>query len=128
MVNGDGEYHDMWTAHPMWIHAAVKAAKQGHAKELYRPPGYEKCGYTVNFVARNDGFIRWALSYRFGHGKNTTVATWLTDWLPLDRAQKAEKPVTPPTEPIHITSGGCDYYAYVFLDSAGLPYTAPTGR
>lgn len=127
MTDGDATYHDMWTAHPMWIPAAVKAAQQGHAKELYRPPGYEKCGYTVNFVARNDGMIRWALSYRFGHGKNTTVATWLTDWLNDERKRKPLKPFTPPDKPIRITSGGCDYYARVEIDASGQPWPIPIG-
>jgi hypothetical protein len=119
------EYRDLWTAHPMWIPAAVKAAQQGNAKQLHRPPGYETAGYTVNYVARNDQSIRWALSYRFGKGKNTTVATWVTDWLGDERKRKPAKPVTPPAEPIRITSGGCDYYAQVVLDHLGLPVPQP---
>lgn len=126
-MNEDGEYHDLWTAHPMWIPAAVKAAQQGNAKQLYKPPDYEACGYTVNHVARTDGSIRWSLSYRFGRGKNTTVATWLTDWLPLDRTRKSEKPITPPNEPIRITSCGCDYLASIVLDHMGLPRPVPVG-
>lgn len=118
-------YSNMTTVHPMWIPAAVKAAQQGSAKELYRPPGYETCGYTVNYSVRTDQSIRWSLSYRFGRGKNTTIANWVTDWLPLERVKFRPQPVRPPAEPIRITSCGADYLVRVVLDSAGLPLPVP---
>ena len=31
-------YSALTTIHPMWIPAAVKAAQQGNAQNLYRPP------------------------------------------------------------------------------------------
>ena len=118
-------YSNLTTVHPMWIPAAVKAAQQGNAKGLHKPPGYEACGYTVNYAVRADGSVRWSLSYRFGRGKNTTVATWLTDWLPLDKVRRPERPITPPDEPIRITSEGCDWLARVILDHMGLPRPVP---
>lgn len=118
-------YSNLTTVHPMWIPAAHKAATQGHAKGLHRPPGYERCGLTVNYLVRADGSVRWSLSYRFGRGKNTTVANWVTDWLPLDKVRKAERPITPPAEPIRITSCGADYLARVVLDHMGLPLPVP---
>ena len=120
----DAEYSDMQAA-PPWIPAAVKAAKQGNAKGLYKPPGYERCGYTVNYQVRVDGSVRWALSYRFDRGKNATVATWVTDWLPMERKRKTQLVVTPPVEPIRITSGGCSFYVRVFIDALGLPVPVP---
>lgn len=118
-------YRDLWTAHPMWIPAAVKAATLGNAKQLHKPAGYEACGYTVNYLVRADGSVRWSLSYRFGRGKNTTIATWLTDWLPLDKVRRLDRPITPPAEPIRITSCGADYMARVVLDNMGLPRPIP---
>lgn len=118
-------YSNLTTTHPMWIPAAVKAAQQGNAKGLFKPPGFEACGYTVNYAVRENGSVRWSLSYRFGRGKNTTVANWITDWLPLDRTRRAERPINPRTEPIRITSEGCDWLAHVALDSLGLPWPIP---
>lgn len=118
-------YRDLTTAHAMWIPAAVKAAQQGNAKQLHKPAGFERCGYTVNYLVRATGDVRWTLSYRFGRGKNTTVATWITDWIPAERKRTRHQPITPPAEPIRITSEGCDYRAYVMLDSIGMPRPIP---
>ena len=122
-------YRDLTTAHPMWIPAAVKAAQQGHAKDLRRPPGYEGARYTVHHMSRADGLIRWSLSYRMDrNGQGRTVANWITDWLP-DSKKKAcpSKPVTPPEHPIRITSEGADFLARVVLDHLGLPRPVPVG-
>ena len=121
----DATYHGLEATHPMWIPAAHKAAQQGNAKQLYKPPGFEKCGYSLNYMVRSDHSVRWSLSYRFGHGKYTQIATWLTDWLPLDKVRIAQRPVTPPDKPIRITSEGCDWLARVVLDHTGQPWPVP---
>jgi hypothetical protein len=123
-------YRALTTIHPMWIPAAVKAAQQGNAKGLYRPPGYEGCCYTVHRMPRADNLIRWSLSYRMERGsKSTTVANWITDWLPDAQRQKGTpKPIKPPTEPIRITSEGADFLARVVLDHLGLPRPVPVGE
>jgi hypothetical protein len=66
----------------MWIPAATKAAEQGNAKGLHKPPGYEAIAYTVHHFARSDWTVRWSLSHRTGRGRSATIATWITDWLP----------------------------------------------
>lgn len=118
-------FSDMTVEDPMWLPAAEKAAEQGNAKGLYKLPGYEKCGYTVNYFARVDGSFRWTLNYRFGRGKNTKVASWITDWLPLDRARRPERPINLPKGPIRITSNDSNFYAVVELDQKGLPCPIP---
>ena len=118
-------YTDLTTVHPMWIPAAVKAAQQGNAKDLYRPPGYERAGYTVNYMVRPDGTVRWSLRYRIDRSKNTTIANWVTDFLPMERVKFRPQPVRPPAEPIRITSEGGDWLARVVIDSAGLPRPIP---
>lgn len=118
-------YSNLHVEHPMWLPTAIKAAQQGNGQALYRPPGYESCSYTVNHMARKDGMIRWTLSYRFGDGKNTTVASWLTDWLPPEKTDKRVKPVIAPASPVRITSCGCDYFVRVVVDALGLPVPVP---
>ncbi len=121
-------YSHLTTAHSMWIPAATQAAQQGHAKGLHRPAGYEKAAYTLHKFCRPDGLIYWALSYRFGRdGKQRTIASWLTDWLPEERVRNYTRKITPPAEPIRITSGGCDFHARVVLDHQGLPVPVPVG-
>jgi hypothetical protein len=123
-----GEYSDMNTAHPMWGLAAVQAARQGHAKGLHRPPGYEGLAYTLHRFCRPDGSIYWSLSYRFGRdGKQKTIASWITDWLPEEMPKKCRQTIAPPTEPIRIKSCGCDFHARVVLDNLGLPVPVPVG-
>ena len=119
------QYTNLTTVHPMWIPAAVKAAQQGNAKYLYRPPGYERAGFTVNYVVCADGTVRWSLRYRIDRGKNTTIANWVTDCLPMERVKPRPQPVRPPAEPIRITSEGGDWLAHVIIDSAGLPRPIP---
>jgi hypothetical protein len=113
----------------MWIPAAVQAAQQGNAQNLYRPPGYEDARYTVHYMVRADRLIRWSLSCRMDrNGKSTTVANWITDWLPDEkRNQCTPKPITPPEHPIRITSEGADFWAHVVLDHLGLPRPVPVG-
>jgi hypothetical protein len=119
-------YTNLQTDHPMWIPAATQAAQQGHAKGLHRPPGYEGLAYTLHRFCRPDGSIYWSLSYRFGRdGKQKTIASWSTDWLPEQMPKKCRQTVKPPTEPIRITSGGCDFFARVVLDDANLPVPIP---
>ena len=119
------QYTNLTTVHPMWIPAAVKAAQQGNAKDLYRPPGYERAGFTVNYVVCADGTVRWSLRYRIDRGKNTTIANWVTDCLPMERVKFRPQPVRAPAEPIRITSEGGDWLARVVIDSAGLPRPIP---
>ncbi len=91
---GDGvtTYSNLETAHPMWAPTAIKAAQQGHAKDLYRPPGYEGGGFTLwHGIRKSDGMVRWRLSYKHYHkfdGRYIYVAKWLTDWLPPEDQMK----------------------------------------
>ena len=124
----NGEYSNLQTAHPMWIPAAVQAAQQGHAKGLHRPLGYEGLAYTLHRFCKPDGAIYWSLSYRFGRdGKQKTIASWVTDWLPEKPPKDCRQKISPPAHPIRITSDGCDYMARVVLDATGQPLPVPIG-
>ena len=121
----DATYHDLEVLHPMWALTAVHVAKQGRAFGAPKPAGHPG-GLGVNYFALADGRIRWRLVYAEPEtGKQTQVAKWTTDWMPDERIVKQRKPVTPPVEPIRITSGGCDWYARVVIDALGLPVPVP---
>ena len=126
-MNSDNEYYDLEVIHPMWFLTAVFVAQRGKALGAPRPADH-RGGLGCNFFVLADGAVRWRLVYADPEtGKQTQIAKWLTRWMPESRICKPHVPVKPSKEPIHITSGGGDWYANVVVDGLGLPWPVPVG-
>lgn len=122
------EYHGLKVNHPMWIPTATKAARQGNAINIPRPPGYEKASYCVNYFVLRSGKIRWIMSYKIGHGgKSTKFAEWLTDDLPETRQRRQQRAGWQVGKVITINRGVAgDIERQVVVQLVdGLPYPVP---
>lgn len=114
---------------PAWAPIIDQVQRQGNARNLPRPAGYENergghTGYAMQRTRRADGSVRCYVFFRLGSGQSIHIGSLtLAGSQPPERRKRILQPGQ--TTAGRIVNLACGRQVRVIIDAQGLPLPVP---